>query len=225
MKKVIWPLLYVLLAVLFALTVYLYMIPEFDTLTGEATAATTEEEWVEIPRITLNGVEVEVGETTMQPLLDSGLTIRFEQDGKFYRLDTGEASAKPNMQYSVYLCNGEDIVASVRYTNLQDAPCIPGECEIDYLEFDTSSSGFGSVPVLFEGTDMTTFTLDQITEKFPDFTKVSSDVPEYRKTAISSRQSMVAYIRGAEDGGNRIASFGVRNYMPGTSKQDAAEKG
>ncbi len=221
--KAVWAFLYCVLAALTALTIYLYVIPERDMMMDETAAPASEPEWVEIPVIALNGAEVTAGYSVVGELTDTGLTLEYEVDGKRYALDPADAeknAAKPASQYVVYVCAGGKTVAELRYTNITGADLAPEECEIDFLDFRTSMDGFGTVPVFLDGVDMTTFSMDQAEEKFPDFTRTSSRAPEYRKSIVAPQESMAAYFRADEETPDRLAAFGVRNYLPGSGRQD-----
>lgn len=221
--KAVWAFLYCVLAALIALTIYLYVIPERDMMIDENAVPVEEPGWMEVPVITLNGAEVEAGSSEVGTLTDTGLTLEYEVDGKRYPLDPDDGDkygAAPHSQYLVYVCADGKTVASLRYTNTTEEKLAPRDCEIDFLDFDTSLDGFGSVPVLLEGVDMTEFTMDQAAEKFPDYARTSSAVTEYRKSIVSTQESVVAYLRGSGDGSDRLAAFGVRNYMPGSSAQE-----
>lgn len=225
MKRFFWGGMYLLAAFLAALTFYLYVIPEGEIALAEGGhSAAAAEDMPAVPIITVGGVQVEVGSTKVQKLLDGGFQLKFEADGELYDLNPEESSAEAKMQYSVFLYSGEQRVAAVRYTNAGAEALLPGECTVDALEFETKGNGFGAVPVLLDDVDMAGLTVDQIPVRLSEFTAGNAAVPEYRRGVITAERSIVAYIRGSQANSFTVTEFGVRNYTPGAVGEDAERR-
>ena len=214
MRRIFWGGMYLLAAALAALTIYLYVLPESEIVLAEGTAAEQQETQTVMPVFTIGGVTVETGSTRLDALLDAGFQLKFELDGNIYDLNVKNSSANAHMQYEVLLFRGEQRVAKLWYTNTSAEPEKPGDCTIDGLEFTSDAPGWKILPVLVDGQDMSELDITGVAEAFPAFTEKEGAVKEYRRAAISERQSMVAYIRGGE--GQEIAAFGIKNYMPGS---------
>ena len=164
---------------------------------------------------TSNGVRAEIGTPCLGALLDSGLSLKFEVEGKQYDLDPGKKDADPRSRYVVILYHGELPVADLTYANPSDRACPVRDCEVDVLDFHTDRPGWDSVEILVNGIPVNRIRMEEIPEKFPGFEKTFSETPEYVFTALTETQSMVAYFRGTR--GGDLAGFGIRNYLPGSA--------
>ena len=214
-KKIFWGFMYLLAAALAVLAVYLYVIPEREIYVSEKIEGEKAPEWIDMPVYTVNGVRAEIGTAFIGGLLDSGLTLKYEVDGKMYDLDPKTAEAAPRTRYEMVLFHEALPVADLTYTNPSDKTCSLRDCEVDMLDFRTDREGWDSVEVLVDGTPVRGIRLEEIPEKYPGFEKTQSADPEYLFSAITSSQSMVAYFRGTADGD--LAAFGIRNYLPGSA--------
>lgn len=225
MRRVFWGGMYILAALLAALTIYLYVIPEGEIVLAEGSSVSAAEEDMQTaPVLIVGGVQVEIGMTKLQKLLDGGFQLKFEADGELYDLNPEKTSAEAKMQYSVFLYYEEQRVAAVKYTNAGMEAIPIGECTVDALDFETKENGFGAVPVLLDGVAMAELTMDQVPAHFPAFTAGNAAVPEYRRGVITAERSIVAYIRGSQADSFTVTEFGVRNYMPGAVEEDTEQR-
>ena len=214
-RKIFWGFMYLLAAALAVLAVYLYVIPEREIYVAEKIEGEKAPDWIDMPVYTVNGVRAEIGTAFLGGLLDSGLTLKYEVDGKMYDLDPKKAEAAPRTRYEMVLFHEALPVADLTYTNPSEKTCSLRDCEVDMLDFRTDREGWDSVEVLVDGTPVRGIRMEEIPEKFPGFEKTQSVDPEYLFSAITSAQSMVAYFRGTA--GGDLAAFGIRNYLPGSS--------
>ncbi len=214
-KRIFWGMMYLLAAALLALTVYLYVIPEREIYVGEQIEGEQAPEWIDMPVYTVNGVRAEIGTPFLGALLDSGLTLKYEAEGKIYDLKPEKQEVQPRTKYKMYLYQGDLPVADLEYANPSEAVCSVRECEVDRMDFRTDRAGWNSVKIEVDGIAVDGLRMEDIPEKFPEFEQSSSKTPEYLFTALTAKQSMVAYFQGAGDG--KITAFGIRNYLPGSA--------
>ena len=214
-KKIFWGFMYLLAAALAVLAVYLYVIPEREIYVSEKIEGEKAPEWIDMPVYTVNGVRAEIGTAFIGGLLDSGLTLKYEVDGKMYDLDPKTAEAAPRTRYEMVLFHEALPVADLTYTNPSEKTCSLRDCEVDMLDFRTDREGWDSVEVLVDGTPVRGIRMEEIPEKFPAFEKSFFETPEYVCTALTETQSMVAYFRGTK--GGDLAGFGIRNYFSGSA--------
>ena len=196
-KKIFWGFMYLLAAALAVLAVYLYVIPEREIYVAEKIEGEKAPEWIDMPVYTVNGVRAEIGTAFLGGLLDSGLTLKYEVDGKMYDLDPKKAEAAPRTRYEMVLFHEALPVADLTYTNPSEKTCSLRDCEVDMLDFRTDREGWDSVEVLVDGTPVRSIRMEEIPEKFPGFEKTQSADPE------------------TADGD--LAAFGIRNYLPGSA--------
>jgi hypothetical protein len=214
MKKLFWAFMYLLALILFALTIYLYVMPEREILLAGSGETESRTEWVDMPHIGLNDAEVDVGTTTLQTLADHGFQFRFESGGKRYPLEISEETAEARMQYKAVLFLGSVEVGSLTYVNLQERKCAAADCVIDALDLQLSDKAREAVRFRMNGVALNELTMDQVPDRFPDFTEIYEKEASYRKAVVSDCQSSVAYIRGDGVNSGKVRSFGVRNYIP-----------
>ena len=122
-KKIFWGFMYLLAAALAVLAVYLYVIPEREIYVAEKIEGEKAPEWIDMPVYTVNGVRAEIGTAFLGGLLDSGLTLKYEVDGKMYDLDPKKAEAAPRTRYEMVLFHEALPVADLTYTNPSEKTC------------------------------------------------------------------------------------------------------
>ena len=215
MKKLFWGAMYVLAAVMVALTIYLYVVPEGEIILGDDKLEQSTEQRP-VPVVKVGGVEVEVGKTKLSALLDAGFRLMYEDsDGNFVPLQS-DVTADAAMQYSLVLVKDNSYVASIKYSNA-NAYSIPlPSCTVDALTFNTEAEGYGKTAVELSGVDMTGgLAMGEVPDKFKDFTKASGDTEEYSKTVLTDKQFVIAYVRASDLQSDKVGEFGVVNYQPG----------
>ena len=142
MKKLFWGAMYVLAAVMVALTIYLYVVPEGEIILGDDKLEQTTEQRP-VPVVKVGGVEVEVGETKLSALLDAGFRLMYEDsDGNFVPLQA-DVTADAAMQYSLVLVKDNGYVASIKYSNANAYNIPVPSCTVDALTFNTEAAGYG----------------------------------------------------------------------------------
>lgn len=215
MKKFFWGAMYLLAAALLCLTAYLYLVPEKELPAPEPAE---EEAPVPMPVITVNGVDVSIGETELSVLLSAGLSLKAEKDGEYLAVLATGSDAAPRTQYRALLFDGDSCLADIAYTNGSEGKMEPAGCVVDELVFDTGREGYEAAEVSVGGVPVKGLKIADVPEKLPGFVRSEGSGTEYILASMTEEQSMAAFFRAA-DGSGEIGSFGVKNYMPGSGTE------
>ena len=238
LKKLLWVPVYLLAAALLALTFWLYFVPELnfyvETAVERETESTAEGEaeadskipWIDMPEISLKGVPVEISRTKAGAFLDAGIHLWVLQDGKLLPLNIEAAVLRPKASYDLVMKDGDAYLADIILTNLTEEELPVQEGVLTSVVCDGTKMEDGMLPetLLVEGKSVRTMRASSIPEELSGFTKDASDPPNYLFTAMSGRQSMIAYLTADRGDPDRAAVFGIRDYAPGSAGEAQSAK-
>ncbi len=121
--------------------------------------------------IALKGVEVRVGETTVQSLLDAGLEVSWVDENYERVIVDPETVLEANSYYTGGSVDISDsIYANIAFATEEEAPL--GQAVIARMEFQMAGADDASVlgQIEFDGVPVPEWTRDLAGEKYPDWT-------------------------------------------------------
>ncbi len=122
--------------------------------------------------ISLNGVEVKVGETTVQALLDKGLDVTWTDEN----YETVTVDPNQELEAEAYYTGGSVWVSDHVFANISfvtdEEPVPLGQAVIARLEFHMTSEDDETVlsQIQFDGVPVTELTREKAGEMYPDWT-------------------------------------------------------
>lgn len=144
---------------------------------GKSKEEETEEEAVEEPAypVTIDGAEIVVGETTVQTLLDKGLSITVSEMTEDNQINEYEIDPEVMLEANSYYSGATISITDSTFAHVamvtDEEEVKMGEAVIAYMEFYLSSTDkTGLEKIAFNGVPVTEISREKAGEMFPDFT-------------------------------------------------------
>lgn len=124
--------------------------------------------------VTVDGVEVVVGETTVQSLLDKGFNITVSEMTPDNQINEYEIDPEVMLEADSYYSGASMWITDSTFAHVamvtDEEEIRMGDSVIAYMEFYLSSDGEGLDKIQFNGVPVTEISREKAGEMFPDFT-------------------------------------------------------
>lgn len=144
---------------------------------GAPSDADTEQTQETLYPVTINGSEIRVGETTVQTLLDDGLSVTFSEMAEDKSITRYEVDPEAQLDANTYYSGGtvwitDSMFAHIALVTDRENVTRMGDAVIAYLEFsmtyEEDESALGAI--VFNGVPVNEISRAKAGEMFPDFT-------------------------------------------------------
>lgn len=135
--------------------------------------------------VSINGQEIRVGETTVQTLLDQGLSVTVSEMDSSNQITTYEIDPEMELEANSYYSGAsiavtDSIFAHIAMVTDENAVRM-GDAVIAYLEFYLDGTAEESAVIALNGVPVNEITQENALEMFPNFESYGYNMKEYGK--------------------------------------------